>query len=227
MNTDASPFLNAFAPGGPASPGEAKPVDTQAKTTDPKEAADYQRKCKWIQDWQKKIVERKNECQAAFHAMAQDAKFARGLQWREQKSLDYDKYVCNLVLRNLSQGVALLYARNPECAAVRRDRLDFVLWDEKEESIQAARMAQQQSALSGQENPMADSFTNDYSEGQLWRDLIDRIGKTLEITTQYMFDSLKPGFKKQMKQLVRRAKTCGVGYVQEGLFFQNHPHPES
>jgi len=209
---DASPFLDAKAM-PPEGSVPAKP--TGEKQPDPKDAPDYERKRRWIQSWQKRITERKNECESAFHAMAKDAKFARGLQWSVQKTLEYDKYVCNLVLRNLAQGVALLYARNPEVAVSRRDRMDFTLWDGKEESIAAARMAQQQAAMTGSpSNPMADAMTTDYSEGQLWRDMLDRICQTLQITTQYMFDSLKPGFKKQMKQLVRRAKTCGVGYVQ-------------
>jgi hypothetical protein len=107
-----------------------------------------------------------------------------------------------------------LYARNPECEAIRRDRLDFELWDGKEASIAAAAAALNMGAQTGQINPLAMALLKDYSEGQLWRDLVDRVGKTVRFTAQYMWDSLQPAFKLQMKQLVRRVKTCGVAYVQ-------------
>jgi hypothetical protein len=45
------------------------------------------------------------------------------------------------------------------------------------------------------------------------RKMVDRVGKTLELEYQLQLDRLEPDFKLQMKQLVRRVKVCGVGFV--------------
>ena len=173
------------------------------------------RKQRWVKQWNEKIVKARSKWESDFKRMKDDMRFARGLQWDGQQQLESDKYVCNLTLRNISQGVATLYARNPTIEAQRRDRLDFTIWDGKEESIQAAVQGANQAMLTNQPiNPLAIQLIQDYSEGQLWRDLVDRVGKTVTYVMQYMLDSLQPNFKLQMKQLVRRVKTTGVGYVQ-------------
>ena len=39
------------------------------------------------------------------------------------------------------------------------------------------------------------------------------VGKTLECLFSYYTDEEEPNFVVQMKQLVRRTKVCGVGYM--------------
>jgi hypothetical protein len=55
--------------------------------------------------------------------------------------------------------------------------------------------------------------------------MLDRVAKTLELVMQYSISEVKPNFKKQAKQLVRRVKTCGVGYVKLGYqrLFETKP----
>jgi hypothetical protein len=198
----------------------AKPSDkpTTEKPKDKKTGEDDVEKVRrerWVKQWNERIIKARDKWDPDFKRMKADMRFARGFQWEGQQTLESDKYVCNLTLRNISQGVATLYARNPTIEAQRRDRLDFTIWDGKEESIQAAVQGANQAALTGQPiNPLALQMIQDYSEGQMWRELVDRVGKTVTFVAQYMLDSLQPDFKLQMKQLVRRVKTTGVGYVQ-------------
>jgi hypothetical protein len=194
-------------------PQDRSVLDTSINKQDGDDAT-KQREKKLVDQWTKKIIKAREKWEPDFKTMREDMKFARGLQWPDQKNLMDDRYVANLTLRNLSNGVAQLYARNPEVEAVRRDRLDFELWDGKEASIAAAAAAINLGTQTGQINPLAMALLKDYSEGQLWRDLVDRVGKTVRFVAQYMWDSLQPTFKIQMKQLVRRVKTCGVAYVQ-------------
>ena len=167
-----------------------------------------------VKQWTARIKDDRKKAEGAFKTMRADIRFARGLQWNGQKDLDDARYVCNLVLKSLNNGVSLLYAKNPECESFRRDRLDFELWDGKMESLIQAQTAFTQAVTTGQPpNPLAIQLLQDYSQGEMWRDLVDRVGKTVRFTFQYMMDSLQPSFKIQMKQLVRRVKTTGVGYV--------------
>lgn len=203
--------------------GTPKPDSQDTKSLDKsKDEVSKTREATLVAQWTKKIKDARSKWEPDFKTMRDDMKFARGIQWPGQRDLNDDRYVCNLVQRNISQGVAMLYARNPECESVRRDRLDFEMWDGKEESIMQAQQfgAAFQTGIipqtpeSARQFMLAQAMIKDYSEGQLWRDLVDRVGKTVTFTFQYMMDSLQPSFKKQMKQLVRRIKTCGVGYVQ-------------
>lgn len=136
-------------------------------------------------------------------------RFAAGKQWESQEELDTERYVCNITIRNVNQKVASLYARNPRSKAVRRKRLDYQVWDGKMESLVAA-------IAEAGSNPMdmeAMAIVRDYEQGQTTRELIDRVGETLDTLYQWNIDQQEPEFKKQMKQLVRRTVICGVGYV--------------
>lgn len=185
----------------------------------PENPKDKLREQRLVEQWTTKIKNARSKWEDDFKTMRADMKFARGIQWPGQKDLMDDRYICNLVQRNINQGVAQLYARNPECEATRRDRMDFEMWDGKEASIMQAQQvasAMQMGFLppDPKQFMLATALIKDYSEGQMWRDLVDRVGKTVTYICQYMMDSLQPSFKLQMKQLIRRVKTTGVAYVQ-------------
>ena len=210
---DTEPFgqnqKSAAFPGGQGSKPDGK---------DDKDPAAKEREHRLVKQWTEKITKARNKWEPDFKRMRENMLFARGIQWQGQKTLMDDRYVCNLVQRNISQGVATLYARNPTCECASRDRLDFEIWDGKEQSIMQAMNMVNQAVAGGPVDPVqtnaAIMLIKDYSEGQLWRSLVERVGKTISTTFQYMMDSLQPVFKTQMKQLVRRVKTTGVGYVQ-------------
>jgi hypothetical protein len=196
----------------------------------------------------KKIIGRINadakHHEKAFKRMRRDMVFARigaTEQWAECN------YTANIVGRHIKQTVSTLYAKNPKAVARRRERLDFQVWDEDEQSLIAAiqltqqfQMQQQAMAAAGvggnvvpmpgagplgmapmvpPEVQQAQAIVADFQAGMQERMLVDKIGKTLVVLFEYFTKEQKPvDFKSSMKQLVRRTATTCVGYVE--LAFQ-------
>lgn len=167
-----------------------------------------------VRRWQDRIERAKKKWQGDFERMRDNMDFVAGIQYNGQKGITYDKYICNLTLRVVNQGVAMIYAKDPKVVARRRQRLDFQIWDgEMETIIQAAMGAQQFQAMGMPVPPDLMALINDFQQGRLHQKQVEKVGKTLEIVYQYQTDAQQPRFKLQMKQLVRRAHTCGVAYI--------------
>lgn len=160
-----------------------------------------------VKEWTLRIRDAKVYWNDDFKRMRRNMEFAGGFQWLGQTEMDDPRYTANMTLRVINQKVASLYARDPKAIARRRKRLDYQVWDGKLETLQQALIGAQQGDLPSL------AVIMDYTEGRRQRDMVDRIGKTLEIVYQYQCDIAEPSFKRQMKQLVRRVATCGVGYV--------------
>ncbi len=149
-------------------------------------------------------------------------------------------YRVNLIKQHLRSSTAALYAKNPTATAKRRPRLDFEIWDGTQESLQTAMMVMQNLSEQGyglgpdgtattpdgtpapeqigQMFREAAETLNDYRVGMEARRMADKLGKTLEILFAYFLQEQMPiRFKESMKHLVRRAKTCSVGYVRIGF----------
>jgi hypothetical protein len=169
----------------------------------------------------------KSHHRRAFEAMREDMQLARR---GASKDWSKDHYTANITGRHINQKVAALYAKDPKATARRRERLDFAVWDEQEASLQMAFQTiamYQQAAMT---DPMAAAMPpppeveqammlmQDFQEGMQHRQMIGKIGKTLEVLFDYYMKSQRPvEFKTSMKQLVRRAATCGVGYIEVGF----------
>jgi hypothetical protein len=158
-------------------------------------------------------------------------------------------YKANFAGRHVKQKTAALYAKNPKAVARRAERLDFEIWDESPESLmmafQTVQMAQQAMAVAQQTPEMtemgnvvpampvlppgfefAQAVIADYQQGMAYRRQVEKVGKTLEILFARALREHEPvDFKTAAKQLVRRACTCGVGYVELG--FQREYGPRS
>lgn len=153
-----------------------------------------------------------------FERMRENMRFASGIQWQGQKDIVHeDRYTANVTLQMIRHKVANLYARNPEIEVKRRKRMDFAIWDETMESLQEAFQASMQGLMSGMPNMEAMATMSDHMRGRAMQAMVDRICKTIEIVYDYQVDCSKPEFKEQMKQLVTRVVTCGVGYCR--LYF--------
>lgn len=189
---------------------ELQGVVTDALTQDEtaKQISDARKQL--VNQWIGKVQEGKGHWQKDFKRMREDADFAYGKQWPGNNA---DQYTANITLRHVQQRVATLYAKNPKAVARRRKRLDFAVWDEKPETLIAA----QQSMAMGLMDPMTMSVVQDYQQGMQRRKLAEAIGRSLEIVYQNEIDTQPLNFKTQMKQLVRRAVTTGVGYVKLGF----------
>ncbi len=160
-----------------------------------------------VKQWTSRILDAERRWDADFKRMRGNMDFAAGFQWAGQAELDEERYVANMTLRTVNQKVSSLYARDPKAIARRRKRLDYQIWDGKIESLQQGLIGAQQMDMASM------ALIMDYTEGRRQRDMVDKVGKTLEIIYQYMCDISEPGFKRQMKALVRRVATAGVGYV--------------
>jgi len=157
--------------------------------------------------WTQRILDAERHWDNDFKRMRRDMDFMAGFQWAGQKEMDEDRYVANMTLRTVNQKVSALYARDPKAISRRRKRLDYQIWDGKIESLQQAIIGAQQGDIASM------ALVMDYTEGRRQKDLVDKVGRTLEILYQYMCDICEPGFKRQMKSLVRRVACVGVGYV--------------
>lgn len=167
-----------------------------------------------VKKWQDKIKSDKARWAPDFKRMRENMKFAKGIQWPGQTEVDTDKYVNNVTIRMVNNKVATLYARNPTAVANPRKRMNFQVWDEKVESIsQAIQLAEQSMEQSGMPDPNAMAMIVDYNNGKKVEHVTQKICDTLATVYQYQVDSQSPEFKEQMKQLVRRTITCGVGYL--------------
>lgn len=188
----------------------------------------------------KRIRSDKQHHKKAFDQMRCDMYVARH---GHEPTYPVTSYKANIVGRHIKQKTASLYAKNPRAVARRRETIDYKIWDEKPQSLQMAMqtviMAQQMLAANPGADPStippemmqafqaAQALVADFQEGTQRRQMIGKIGKTLEILFAQALREQKPlDAKTGMKQLVRRACTTGVGYVELGFQRETGPRPE-
>lgn len=166
-----------------------------------------------VKKWTSRIRKAREHWEADFKRIRENMEFAAGFQWAGQEELDSDAYINNVTLRAVNQKVAALYARDPKITARRRRRLDFQMWDGRIESIEQAAALSMLPASRPEDRLASMAMLADYANGRRFRDMIDRVGQTMEVLFGWQIDNQLPNFKKQMKALVRRVVTTGVGYV--------------
>ena len=170
-----------------------------------------------VSDWLSKIEEAKAFWHPQFTRMREDMDFVAGKQWENSHASD-TRYVANIVQRHIQQRVASLYAKNPTVTARRRKTLDFAIWDGGMGMLQAAQAEAEMALAAGMPpSPQTLEFLADFQAGVQRRQFMDKLAKTMEIVFKYSLEQQVPDFKLQMKQLVRRACICGVGYVKIGF----------
>lgn len=217
--------------GRPEHPEEASGQRTDVRRGEPDPAAAREQQ---VKQWQDRVKKAKAYHESAFKRMRADMQFARGLQWRDQTKVDDERYVANIVLRHLQNKVAQLYAKNPKAEFQRRKRLDYAVWDGRQESLAQAQetltLAQQaadpRQAMELPQVKQAQRLLQDVQQGSQRRQLMDRMGETLEVVYEHQISQQQPRFKAQMKQLVRRVATAGIGYVKLNFFRQYESSPE-
>jgi adenylate kinase family enzyme len=101
------------------------------------------------------------------------------------------------------------------------------IWDGKPETIEQAKAVQQMAQERMEPIPQAVSMVlAEYEQISAERRRLDKIGETLEILFHYFMQDAQPTFKSQMKALVRRMLTTGVGYVKLGFQRETERRPE-
>lgn len=193
-----------------------QPADKQEASTE--EQALVKELCKWCDDTRK-------FWEPVHQRIDEEIKFQGGEQWPDMTIKD-ERYIANVTRRLVNQKVAQTYAKNPKAISRVKPKIDFVLWDGEQASLEAARMATidpsvQQAAAQG--NPQAiEAFTKanailaDYQNGMTHRQMLKRWGRTLELVYDHQCHQQFPSFKSSMKTLVRRALTARVGWVKLG-----------
>ena len=165
----------------------------------------------------KRVEGAKKHWDKVFKRMRRNMDFVSGRQWHSQGDED-DRYVANFVQRIVKQQVSSLYAKNPRVVATRRKRLDYAVWDGKMDSLQAALMDIQNSGAMGMPpNEQSIALMQDVQENFARIQQVEKIGRTMEILVDYYMKEQIPDFKTQMKQMIRRARTTGVGYIELGF----------
>jgi hypothetical protein len=92
-----------------------------------------------VNAWVAEVKHAKKHWKPAFERMKEDQDFCIGRQW--SKNPKDKRYVANITLREVTQRVAFLYARNPKAVAKRRDMILNTVWDGTEQSLQAIEQA--------------------------------------------------------------------------------------
>jgi hypothetical protein len=78
-----------------------------------------------VRKWQDRIVAAKHFHEPALERIRDDMDFVGGIQWEGQMDLNDPRYIVNLTMREINQGVAALYARNPKAECTVRPRMDY------------------------------------------------------------------------------------------------------
>ncbi len=161
-----------------------------------------------VMDWQQEIRKDKEFFKDDFTRIREDMQYA--LHGADAEWVKADNYTVPIINRHINLTVAALYAKNPKAQAKRKKKLRFTAWDgTKESAVAAFQMAQMG-------DPTAAQVLKEIQDAKQYDQMIDRLGRTLEILFEYYTGENNPNFKQEMKQCVRRAKTCGVAYIEIG-----------
>ncbi len=197
-----------------------------------------------VKAWLTKIKKAKDRRKEDFKRMEWCTQIAG--EGAEEDWIKAEKYVVPIVVRHINQAVAQLYAKDPRAVAKRRRRLLYQIWDGRPESYQialqkatppqpipsptpggppvpppAGPMGEPLDPGTGQPwmpDPNAVALLQDIQQALEYTQMVDRLGKSMEILWGYFASEQANGFKTQMKAAVRRTKVCGVSYVK--LCFQ-------
>ncbi len=189
-------------------------IEGQLKRREPSESVQA-----FVREWIAKVRAARSFFKGDFKRMRQDMEFAAGIQWDAQTSIvEEDRYVANFLNRQVNDKVAALYARDPKFIAERQPRLEFEVWDGRMESLE-----QSVSNAGDPDDVAAKTLILDFTQGRMQKDNLEKIGNTLAILFSWNVHNQKPSFKLQIKQLVRRVVTAGVGFVRLGFTREDQP----
>lgn len=178
-----------------------------------------------VSEWESKILRAIKHWEPDFKRMRDDMQLAR--QGARKQWVDNDNYVVPIIARYINQAVSALYAKNPKVVVSRKKRMNYRVWDGRPDSLNAAMNMLEQALMPQMDvmgmplpqmppDPMALAIVQEVSQVQQQNLMLDRVCKTLEIVLQYYMAEQSVSFKNQLKQLVRRTKICGVGYLYLG-----------
>jgi len=185
-------------------------------TTDVERPEPTERRKKLVTQWLAKVKHAKTFHEKAFKQMRKDMDAA--LNGYDDSQWSGDNYVANILQRHVQQRTASLYAKNPKAVAKRRGRMEYEIWDGSSDTLGQAFAASTMASEQGLPvPPMPQMIIQDYLKGKNRNKMLDNVAKTLENLFDYYMKEQQPSFKSQMKALVRRVITTGVGNVKVGF----------
>lgn len=178
-----------------------------------------------ITKWCERIKKAVKHHEPAFNRMREDMDLAR--TGCKKSDLENDDYTVPLIRRHLRQAVDRTFARLPKAYASIRPRLDYVLWDGQEASLQQAMLSTTSALQTGMmPDPNTTALLQEIQMVQQHKQMLQKAGDTLAYLFNYFIEEPRPSFKKQMKALLRRARTCAVAYIEIGFQRQMGRDPD-
>jgi hypothetical protein len=168
---------------------------------------------KWLGDIKK--AEKKYE--PRFKQMRENMRIARTGAVDKWDSKTF--YTVPIIGRHINQAVASLYAKNPRVAVKRKERLLSTVWDG---TVQSLQMAMQALAMNPMDMASAQVLA-DAQQAKMHQQMLDKVCKTAELVLGYYWNEPALSFKEQLRAAIRRAKVCGVAYIE--LNFQRQMEP--
>lgn len=212
---------------------DSAPTDTAGQAVDPSQGSTSEvppDRRELVKKWCEKVKSAKGRRSGVWEQMRRDQQLA--FYGADPAWVKADRYIANITAQHVNQRVAALYAKDPTIVAKRRPTMDFTVWDENPQTLmmafqqiqQAQAEAQQYAAMGFQPPPgaavpsqQAMSVIQDFQQGMQRRQMLDKVGKSLELVAEYFQREQNPPLKVSMKQAVRRAQTNSVAFVKLGF----------
>ena len=151
--------------------------------------------------------------------MRESMEFCEGRQWpalAETGKRD-DRYVANICIRHVLQRTAELYPNNPTMRAKTKPKLIATVWDGSEQQLVQAQQSMMMGAQTGMIDPNAMAVLQDAAMVKQFDQVMEKVGRTLELLYEYNINEQNHSFKQSMKMTIRRGIVTGVGYVKLGF----------
>lgn len=179
-----------------------------------------------VKRWLSLVKAAKKHWNTDFKRMRDDVYFSEGNHWENAiPGLEDDRIVVDITTRHLQLRTAALYAKNPTVVARRKEQIEFLAWDETPESAVKAQQtvqvgmspegqaAMQDDDIFAAEVGEAAALLDDIKQGMERRQAMDKLAKSLELVFRHQMERSNPPFKGQVKAMIPRSLTTGVGYV--------------
>lgn len=192
-----------------------KTAEMGMQEDDAEKALDYERNAALVSRWRKRISKAKEHWAPVFKRMRDDQDW---VYYGSRKDWWQDGgYVVNIMKRELRQSVVGLYARNPTAVATRRRKIDTVMWNGDMQQLRDAFDTVTQAQMGVVTDPQvlmrSAQLVQEVLAVRPELALRERFGKTFELLFEYFIAEQEPSFKRQMKNLVYRAKINTVGFL--------------
>jgi hypothetical protein len=194
------------APADAVPPTDANP---DPATVDPQEKA-------LVTQWLEKIQAARKHWAPDFKRMREDMDYAR--QGADDAWMKANNYYVPIVPRMIAIAVASLYARDPKFVSEPTKRLSIPIPLDDPAAVQAA--------MATPDDPKSQQILQMLMMARQEKVALRRFAQTVEMLAAYFLRRSKPRFKRQMKALVRRTKTTGVGYLKLDFQRAYTPRPE-